>query len=305
MTARSYLYVPGNAPRMFAKASDRGADALIFDLEDAVPPAAKASSRNLVSAWLQERGPDVTPPAWVRVNPIRGLMEDDIATVVHPGLAGLYVPKAEDPDTLEEIAAFLDDLEKERATSSILLAPIIESAAGLQAVSELAAARRVSHLAMGEADLAADLGISASEDEREWISIRIQVVIASAAAGIQPPSGAARIDIADLDGLRTSSERLYRLGFRARSAVHPSQVPVINDVFTPSRAEVAAARRVVELYEDALSHESGVVLDDRGRMIDEAVVRSAREVLTRAERISADSSNPQAERLASTESVNT
>ena len=210
-------------------------------------------------------------------------MENDIAAVVHPGLKGIYVPKAEDAGVLEEIARLLDQLETARETSGVLLAPVIETAAGLQAIFDLAAAPRVSHLAIGEGDLAADLGITASDDEREWLPIRIQVVIASAAAGIQPPSGPAFLDIANLEALRASTRRLHQLGFRARSAIHPAQIPVINEVFTPSEAEVAAARRVVELYEDAISRGSGVIADDQGRMIDEPIARAARRVLLRSE----------------------
>lgn len=282
MTARSYLYVPGDAPEKLAKASGRGADALIVDLEDAVAPAAKESARDIVSKWLQEREAG-RPPTWVRVNANQDLMENDIAAVVHPGLKGIYVPKAEDAGVLEEIARLLDQLETARETSGVLLAPIIETAAGLQAIFDLAAAPRVSHLAIGEGDLAADLGITASDDEREWLPIRIQVVIASAAAGIQPPSGPAFLDIANLEALRASTRRLHQLGFRARSAIHPAQIPVINEVFTPSEAEVAAARRVVELYEDAISRGSGVIADDQGRMIDEPIARAARRVLLRSE----------------------
>ncbi len=301
MTARSYLYVPGDAPDKLAKASKRGADALILDLEDAVAPPAKASARAAVSKWLQETEAG-RPPVWVRINANPDLMENDIAAVVHPGLKGIYVPKAEDAGELEEIASLLRQLEAVRETSEVLLAPIIETAVGLQASSDLAAAPRVSHLAMGEGDLAADLGITASDDEREWLPIRSQVVIASAAAGIQPPSGPAFLDIPNLEALRASTKRLHRLGFRGRSAIHPAQIPVINEVFTPSEAEVAAARRVVELYDDAISHGSGVIVDDQGRMIDEPIARTARRILLRAE-LAAGSVELQRE--ASTESVNT
>lgn len=282
MTARSYLYVPGDAPGKLARATTRGADALILDLEDSVAPAAKSLAREAVSKWIREsaRG---GPSVWVRVNSTADRMEEDIAAVVYPGLSGIYVPKAESPDMLAGVATLVAELEADRGVSRVALTPLIETARGVKGAFELAAVPRVSHLAMGEGDLAADLGITASVDEREWLPIRIQLVLASAAAQIHPPSGSAFLDLTNLDALRASTQLLYRLGFRSRSAIHPAQIPVVNEVFTPTAAEVAGARRVIELFEDALARGVGVAVDDSGRLIDEPIARSASQILARAE----------------------
>jgi len=114
--------------------------------------------------------------------------------------------------------------------------------------------------------------------------LRLQLVVASAAAGIAAPVGPTSTDFRDLDALRASTRALLRLGFRGRTAIHPAQVPVINEVFSPSPEEIEAARRLVTAYEDAERQGRGVLTDDHGRMVDVAVVRSARDVLARAER---------------------
>jgi citrate lyase subunit beta/citryl-CoA lyase len=167
------------------------------------------------------------------------------------------------------------------------IVPLIETAAGLEAVGVIARSPRVSHLALGEADLRAELAVDPSDDEREWQPIRSRLVVASAAAGIGPPAGSAATDFTDLDRLRRSSETYRRLGFAARSAIHPAQIPVINEVFTPSPSVIERARRLVSLYEDVTQAGHGVAVDDHGMMIDEAVIRSARRTLELAEHLKA------------------
>jgi citrate lyase subunit beta / citryl-CoA lyase len=138
-------------------------------------------------------------------------------------------------------------------------------------------------LAIGEADLASELGIEVSPgDEREMLSARTMLVLASAAAGLDPPMGPVSTDFRDLDALRASSEALRRLGFRGRSCIHPAQVPVVNDVFTPTPVQLARAQHLVERYDAALAEGAGVITDDNGKMIDEAVVRGARRIVAHA-----------------------
>ena len=143
----------------------------------------------------------------------------------------------------------------------------------------IARAPRVVRLAIGEADLRAELGVDPSEDERELAAIRTQIVLASAAAGIEPPIGPVSTDFTDLDAFRRSTEALRRLGFGARATIHPAQVGIVNEAFTPTAAAIAQARRLVDRYE---SSGGGVLLDDEGRMVDEAVVRAARRTLSLA-----------------------
>lgn len=159
------------------------------------------------------------------------------------------------------------------------VSPLVESAAGLLAAAQLATAPRVTHVQLGEADLTADLGLDPDDDGTELLFARSTVVTASAAAGIQPPLGPVSTDFRDLTAFRAGTERLRRLGFAGRACIHPSQVPVVDEVFRPSRAAVDAARDVVERLAGA---GNGVALDSGGRMIDEAVARQARRVLSAA-----------------------
>lgn len=273
--ARSYLYVPGDRADRLAGADSRGADALIADLEDAVAPGAKAAARAGVGRWLATGG---ASQRWVRVN-VDSLAED-IDAVVTPALTGIVVPKGE-PDRLREVAGRLDALEDERgiAAGSIALIPLIESALGLLEVATIARLPRIHRIGIGEADLTADLGLVPDDARTELAPLRLQLVVASAAAGLARPVGPTSTAFRDLDAFRTSARDLYRLGFRARTAIHPSQLAVIHEVFTPSAEDVATARDLVERFEAA---GGGGTLDADGRFVDLAVIRSAREVLATA-----------------------
>lgn len=278
MRPRSYLYVPADDDRKLASAPQRGADALIVDLEDAVAPAAKEAARAGLREWLgaPEDVPD-GPEVWVRINAGADHREEDLAVAVHPRVRGVVVPKAE-PALLAAVAARLDGLEAERP-AALVVAPLVETAAGLADIAAVARGPRVGHLGLGEADLVAELGIEPSDDDVELLPVRHAVVLASAAVGLPPPVGPTSTAIGDATSLRASSLRLRRLGFRGRTAIHPGQLDVIHDVFTPSEEEVAAARDVIDRYEAAIAAGRGVSVDADGRLIDEAVVRSARRTL--------------------------
>jgi citrate lyase subunit beta/citryl-CoA lyase len=277
--ARSYLYVPGDRTDALRKAHLRGADALVLDLEDAVAPDRKDAARSAV-AGLLSAGP---PPAryWVRINADRP--EEDITAVLAPGVDGLFVPKAE-PSLLHEIDLLLTAVERRLglAADTFALVPVIETARGVLAAPEVAAAPRVLRLGLGEADLAGELGLQPGPDRVELAPIRSQVVVASAAAGITAPVGPVETALRDPERLERTTRTLLRQGFRARTALHPGQLSLINEVFTPSAAEVAAAREVLDRLAEAQRQGSGVATDADGRFLDRAVVRAAAEVLRRA-----------------------
>lgn len=277
---RSYLYVPGDQPDKLAKAAERGADAIIIDLEDGVAPEAKDRARREASLWLTGRKTGERPAVWVRVNH-DDRMADDVMAVIAPGLSGICLPKVDTPERVEALDEVLQAAEREigmtRATLGVV--PLIETPGGLLDAKAIAGAGRVRHLALGEADLCASLGVDPSPDHRELWSIRTQIVVVSAAAAIGPPTGPISTDFKDLDAFRASTEALRRMGFGARAAIHPTQVAVINEVFTPSDEQVAAARKLLDRYEE---QGGGVLLDDDGRMVDEAVVRAARRTLASA-----------------------
>lgn len=279
--ARSYLYVPGDRADRLAKAVSRGADALIVDLEDSVARAAKDQARETARQWLAGQGPGGPAQLWLRINP--ELADADI-DAVSPAVTGVVVPKAE-PGLLAAIDELL--ARRERALGldpgRLRVQPLIETAVGLLEVTAVAAAPRVARLGIGEADLAAELGLRPGPAREELAPIRLQVVVASAARDIAAPVGPMASDFRDLDALRATSEALLRLGFRARTAVHPAQLPAINEVFTPSPEEVERARRLVAALDRADRTGSGVTVADDGTMLDVAVVRSAREVLARAQ----------------------
>ncbi|HUY50278.1 MAG TPA: CoA ester lyase [Streptosporangiaceae bacterium] len=276
--ARSWLYVPGDRSDFLESATTRGADALIVDLEDSVLPADKEAARATVAAWL----PDRPPPAaelWLRLN--AGSAEADLQLLT-AGVAGTVVPKA-DPELLGQVDEILASRERLLGLPAgrFAVVPLIETARGLLSAARLASMRRVAHLGIGEADLCAELRLRPSAGCAELTSLRLRVVVASAAAGIGAPIAPTSTDFRDLQALRVSTQALLRAGFRARTAIHPAQVPVINEVFSPSAEEIAEARLLVDAFQQS---SAGVITDASGRMVDVAVIRSARELLGRAGR---------------------
>ncbi len=281
MAARSYLYVPGDQPAKLAGAAGRGADALVLDLEDAVTPGRKAGARALVGAHLRGLEPGAGPQLWVRVSTEE--LEDDVEAVLTPSLDGLFVPKA-DPEQVARADAMLSRLEAERGLPdrSVRVIPLVEHAEGLRDAAAVAAHPRVDRLGLGEADLAADLGLVPGPEREELWPYRAQVVLASTLARCGRPVGPVETDLRDADLLEHGTRRLLRQGFRARTTLTPAQVAVVNRVLTPSADEVARATAIVAALEAAARSGSGVAVDADGRIVDEAVVRSARDVLSRA-----------------------
>ena len=270
--SRTTLYVPGDRPDRFDKALGSGADAIICDLEDAVAETAKTEARDAVRDWLRA---NPGRPVWIRVNNRPGLLDDDSAMVRSlaadgVSFAGVVVPKA---DAAACAADFGD---------SPVMA-LIESAVGVAQLYEIAAAPAVVRLALGEADLAADMCMEPSADALEMWPIRTRVVVASAGAGLASPCGPVPTSIDDHEALVASSESLRRHGFGGRSVIHPKQVAAVNEAFTPSAAAIARAESIVAAFEAAAAEgRSAFILD--GEFVDTAVVRQARAVLARAPR---------------------
>lgn len=279
-SARSHLYVPGDRPEMLARVAGRGADVLIIDLEDAVAPTAKSAARQAVAAHLAEACRDGAPQLWVRINSgAAGLA--DLEAVVAPALRGVCLAKAADAGQVARLADQMSRLEAERGIEpgTIAISPLLETAAAVLRASDIAAAPRVARLQVGEADLKVDIGVDTGPDERELCWVRSLVVLASAAAGIDPPVGPVSTNFTDLDALRESTLALKRMGYRGRACIHPAQVPVVNEVFTPTIAEVERARALLARYDQATATGAGTFTDGDGRMVDLAVVRAAQRVL--------------------------
>ncbi|MFA1541889.1 HpcH/HpaI aldolase/citrate lyase family protein [Actinomadura monticuli] len=274
---RSYLYVPGNAPGKLGKALARGAEALIVDLEDAVPPDGKDAARRAVAGWLRSRPAAGDTELWVRVNGGAAGDADVRALAGLPALTGLVLAKAEDAAHVAAVAGLLAAL----GDATTLLMPLLETAGAILDVREIARAPRVHRLQIGEVDLAADTGIDPGPEEAELAFARSVTVLASAAAGLHPPVGPVSRITADPAALAESTERVRRQGFVGRACVHPAQIPVVHAAFTPSAQDVARAEDVLARFEAA---GSGVVLDAGGRLIDAAVIRLARRTLATASR---------------------
>ena len=248
------LYVPGSRPDRFDKAVAAGAG-VILDLEDSVAAEEKPAARAAVVEWLATTSYD--GPLQVRVNaPGSDDLELDLDAL--PVDVDVRLPKVESPEDLKTVA--------DRDVHAIL-----ESAVGIENALDIARHPAVETLALGEADLAAELGLD-GEDAFGWI--RSRVVVASAAAGLPAPMMAAYPAVRDLDGLAESCRRGRSLGMRGRTAVHPSQVPVIRAVFAPSAHEVAWATEVLTALDSA-----GVATLTDGSMVDAAMARRARAIL--------------------------
>lgn len=275
---RSYLYVPGNAADKLAKALARGADALIIDLEDAVPFSHKDGARDAVVGWLADQSVGGTTELWVRVNsgPLRAVDVRALAGI--PQLTGIILAKVEDADDVVSTGHLL----AAAGDTTTLLMPLIETAAAVLSAREIASAPRVHQLQIGEVDLTGETGVIPGEDEMELAGIRTLIVLASAAAGINPPVGPVSRITHDMAAFEVSTQRVRRLGFMGRACIHPAQLPVAHLVFTPTAEEVTEARSVINLVELAEARGSGVVLDDAGRMVDPAVLHAARRTIALA-----------------------
>ncbi len=261
---RSYLFAPGHNEKLLDRVFDAGADAVMLDLEDAVPPEAKRQAREMVTEALTDRS------AWVRINAVgTDLAAADLKAVT--GLtAGIRIPKVESARDVEWVRA--------RAPDTPLICAI-ETARGILAAQEIAAAPGVRHLSLGGIDLRRDLG--ATDGNLQTLYARSHLVVVSRAAGLDPPIDSVYARLEDDAGLRAQAEFARSLGFVGKSAIHPRQLPVLHDVFTPSAGELEWAQTVLDAF-DAAAGEA--VKLPNGEFVDLPVADRARRVLQLAGR---------------------
>lgn len=256
------LYVPGDRPDRFDKAVATGAHLVILDLEDAVAPSRRAEARTAVVAWLGARAPGDTV-VQVRINAGEPL---DLAALA--GAAGAFevrVPKVESARDLDAVA---------QALPGHPLTALFETARGVESAAALATHPAVTRLALGESDLASDLGTRAPE---AMDYARVRVLYAARAAALPAPMLSAYPGIRDLDGLRRDTERGRDLGWVGRTAIHPTQLAVIADVFRPADEELEWARSVL-----AATEHGGVATLANGDMVDGAMAGRARTIVALA-----------------------
>jgi citrate lyase subunit beta/citryl-CoA lyase len=285
---RTLLFAPGNRPRMLQKVGQCGADAVILDLEDAVPISEKEATRQAVREAV---GAIDTCPVYVRINPLvattgfsQPIGEADLAAIVRPGFAGIILPKVESPDDLHRADALLQGLETQHglAPGSVDVMPIVETALAVQRAYDIAASgTRVKRLAFGAGDFTRDIGVAWSRREIESQYARSALVVASRAAGLESPLDTVWVDLRDQRGLTHSARTAKQLGFQGKMAIHPSQVEPINTVFSPSAAEIAFAARVVDAFTQAEADGLASIQLD-GQFIDYPIVESAQRVLAMA-----------------------
>ena len=280
---RSKLFVPGSRPELFPKALASPADALSFDLEDAVPEAGKAGARRLVGEAL--RAPEFAASKKILIVRVNGIgtphFEADLAAVISPRLDLLNLPKAESADDIRAVAKIMARLEAERGVSRpIGLLANIESPRGLRLAAEIAGADpRVAGLQIGFGDLFEPLGIDRT-DAAGVHQIQLAVRLAAGEAGIWA-CDAAFGNIKDADGYRAEALAAKRLGYLGKTCIHPSQVALANEIFRPTDEEIAFARRVVEA---AAQTKAGAFTVD-GRMIDAPFLKRAHAVVAIARQL--------------------
>ncbi|HET9203159.1 MAG TPA: CoA ester lyase [Acidimicrobiia bacterium] len=281
---RSMLFTPGNRLDMLGKAVHSGTDAVIVDLEDSVAVDNKPEARaNLAQL------PDSPVAYYVRTNAVEtGMLWDDVVAVGLSPAVGVIIPKAEDPGVISRVDGALTALEltSGRPTGSITIIPLIESAIGVRLTYEMAlASDRVECVMFGggeQGDLVADLGVEWTPEGTGLMQARSQVLLSSRAAGVAYPMEAVFMDFRNPDGLRVECELARTLGYVGKVAIHPAQIEVINDVFTPAPDVVEYQRKVLAAFEEAEAEGKASIAVD-GKMVDYAVARVALAVIARAE----------------------
>jgi citrate lyase subunit beta/citryl-CoA lyase len=287
---RSFLFVPGNKESMLDKAADAGADALILDLEDSVPPADKVAARALVAGRLKGMA-DQGQRIWVRVNRSPHLYDfEDIIAVVQPGLEGIYISKPWGPEDVHTASSLIAEAEYRAGLpiGSVGLIPLLETARSMHLCYEIAQIPRVTGIVGAtakNADVGRALGYVWTPEGRESEYMKARVVMAARAAGKMPIGGIWQ-QIKDLDGLAKSSAFDRQLGMAGELALHPMQVATINKTYTPTADEVAYYQGMIDALDAAQAQGRASVMYD-GEHIDIAHVKTARDIIALAEAIGA------------------
>lgn len=274
MVRRSVLFSPGDQPNTLRNAVETDADVVVFDLEDAVVPDRKETARERTRDVLAEVDADCE--VCVRVNPVDSGARQDLEVVLdghHPD--SIMLPKVASDEDVDALAALLTEHD-----ADLPVLALVESAAGVLAAESVAAAAVTDALLFGAEDLAGDIGATRTRDGTEVSHARQHVLLAARAAGIDA------IDTLfpayeDLDGLRSDADRGAQLGYDGKMAIHPDQIPVLHDAFTPDTERIEWAKRILSGGEAAEKDGTGVFVVD-GEMVDAPMVRQAERILERA-----------------------
>ena len=277
---RSLVFVPGNRANMLERALGFGADIVMVDLEDSVPPGEKAAACELAVEWVP-RLAAAGRRVMVRVNSLdTGLAADELAAVVGPDLAGISIGKGNTSWDLEQVDRLLTPLEAGAgmAAGSIKVVPWIETAMAIVHVYEMAqASQRIVGIAFGAEDYTNDMGVIRNDFGEECYYARSAVAVAARAAGVGALDGPF-VGFRDPDGLRQDAGTARQMGYTGKFAIHPAQIDIINETFSPNPDDVAYARRVVAAWDEAEAAGRGSLSID-GRMVDVPVVKRAQNLL--------------------------
>ena len=283
---RSMLYVPATSQKFIEKAHERGADAIKIDLEDAVAPQEKETARKLVkgAAKLVARG---SADILVRINrPVR-MAVADIEASIWPEVCGLVLPKVESADQIDFLCEIITELEEERGLEigHTKLMVLIETPRGYSNVRSISSStRRLSAIALGQEDFSAEMGML-EPDGMSLLSYYQTVQVAAREAGILPIGYPGSIaEFTDLELFRTNAMIARSLGFDGGACIHPRQVPILNEAFTPTESEIDRAESMVRAYDEAMAAGDGAVAFE-GKMIDVPVVARAQRILDIRDRI--------------------
>ena len=281
---RSVLFVPGNKEDWMRKAPQYGPDALILDLEDSVPEEGKAAARILVRKMVEELG-NAGRTLFVRVNRLEtGLTGLDLEAVTCPQLYGILLPKVQDPADVVEVDNLLKFFEGKASMipGQVCLEPSLETAQGIRQAYEIAmAAERVAHMGGSGGkggDTARSVGFQWTLEGLETLFIKSKVLLDSRAAGVEFPLSGGWMDIHNLEGLRSLATQLKQLGYTGMHLIHPSHVPVVNQVFTPTAEEIAHWQGLIQAMEQRRRQGSAAVTFD-GDMVDVAHEETAKTML--------------------------
>jgi citrate lyase subunit beta/citryl-CoA lyase len=286
---RSLLFIPGDDERKLAKGVGCGADALILDLEDAVSSARKAAARAVSAQYVAAtRALKTRPLIYVRINALETpYWEDDLAAVTASRPDGVLLPKARSGGDVHTLSIALNHAEEragvDRGATRIIAITTEVPVSLLQMHTYIGSSSRLEGLSWGAEDLSGVLGAKVNrEADGSWTSpyrlARNLCLFTAAAANVQPID-TVFVDLHDMAGLRVEAQLAARDGFTGKMAIHPAQVPVINELFTPTAEEIGLAQELVQLF----AHNPGAgVLAHRGQMVDRAHVVRAERILARA-----------------------
>jgi citrate lyase subunit beta/citryl-CoA lyase len=289
MIRRSTLILPVNIPRFVEKAYQRGADAILLDLEDAVPLAEKENARRLVKdslALAAKGGAEVG----VRINKDPSMFLKDLEASVYPGLDGITLPKAESAEEVRNLESQIEKLERQRGMKPghVQISILVETPKGLLKAQEIATASpRIESMFIGPEDYCLELGVEPSPDGTEIFYPLSYIVIVCKPVGVRPMGLVGSIaGFRDLEAFERAVARARQIGCEGASCIHPDQVAVINRVYTPAQEKVEFARRAVEAFEEGLRKGTASVSLD-GKMMDLPVYNRAKLVMGRTEAIAA------------------